>query len=262
MARTVALPPARPQDSPAWRRIRRRGGYTGIAVRRPRPRALVVRARAAGAGAHEARASPASIPRQVHPTARAGAAGAPRAHGGEGAGSLRRLRHDARAGARVGPRRGRRRHRRVQRVADARQDQAVQSRRAAPGPALGPCRDRRVRARGRYPRETSPFVRAWFAPAAEELLHARSLVEQVGSATCSGSCSHALRALRVARRISISISRSSPTWASTGATSTSAPAGPSGLRGSSCCAIPSTRSIASSPSRPPARQGCCQGPQR
>jgi hypothetical protein len=36
---------------------------------------------------------------------------------------------------------------------------------------------------GRYPRETSPFVRAWFAPvAAEELLHARSLVEQVGSA--------------------------------------------------------------------------------
>ena len=65
-----------------WRRIRRHGGYTGIALRRPRPRALVVRARAAGAGAHEARASPASIPRQVHPTARPDAAGAPRARGG------------------------------------------------------------------------------------------------------------------------------------------------------------------------------------
>ena len=37
--------------------------------------------------------------------------------------------------------------------------------------------------RGRYPREASPYVRAWFAPAAaEELLHFRSLVEQIGSA--------------------------------------------------------------------------------
>jgi hypothetical protein len=37
--------------------------------------------------------------------------------------------------------------------------------------------------RGRYPREASAYVRAWFAPvAAEELLHFRSLVEQVGSA--------------------------------------------------------------------------------
>ncbi len=37
--------------------------------------------------------------------------------------------------------------------------------------------------RGRYPREASAFVRAWYAPAAaEELLHFRSLVEQVGAA--------------------------------------------------------------------------------
>ena len=37
--------------------------------------------------------------------------------------------------------------------------------------------------RGRYPRDASAYVRAWFAPAAaEELLHFRSLVEQVGSA--------------------------------------------------------------------------------
>jgi hypothetical protein len=37
--------------------------------------------------------------------------------------------------------------------------------------------------RGRYPRGTSAYVRAWYAPAAaEELLHFRSLVEQVGSA--------------------------------------------------------------------------------
>ena len=37
--------------------------------------------------------------------------------------------------------------------------------------------------RGRYPRGTTAYVRAWFAPAAaEELLHFRSLVEQVGSA--------------------------------------------------------------------------------
>jgi len=36
--------------------------------------------------------------------------------------------------------------------------------------------------RGRYPREASAYVRTWFAPeAAEELLHFRSLVEQVGS---------------------------------------------------------------------------------
>jgi hypothetical protein len=37
--------------------------------------------------------------------------------------------------------------------------------------------------RGRYPRGTSAYVRAWFAPvAADELLHFRSLVEQVGAA--------------------------------------------------------------------------------
>ncbi len=37
--------------------------------------------------------------------------------------------------------------------------------------------------RGRYPAGTSPFVRSWFGPqAAEELLHFRGLVEQVGSA--------------------------------------------------------------------------------
>jgi hypothetical protein len=37
--------------------------------------------------------------------------------------------------------------------------------------------------RGRYPREASAYVRAWYAPvAAEELLCFRSLVEQVGSA--------------------------------------------------------------------------------
>ena len=37
--------------------------------------------------------------------------------------------------------------------------------------------------RGRYPDDASPYVRAWYAPvAAEELLHYRSLIEQVGSA--------------------------------------------------------------------------------
>ena len=37
--------------------------------------------------------------------------------------------------------------------------------------------------RGRYPAEASAYVREWFAPAAaEEVLHYRSLVEQVGSA--------------------------------------------------------------------------------
>jgi hypothetical protein len=37
--------------------------------------------------------------------------------------------------------------------------------------------------RGRYPREASAYLRAWYAPvAAEELLHFRSLVEHVGAA--------------------------------------------------------------------------------
>ena len=37
--------------------------------------------------------------------------------------------------------------------------------------------------RGRYPRGTPAYVRAWFAPtAAEELLHFRSLIDQVGAA--------------------------------------------------------------------------------
>ena len=37
--------------------------------------------------------------------------------------------------------------------------------------------------RGRYPREASTYVRTWYAPtAAEELLHFRALVDQVGSA--------------------------------------------------------------------------------
>ena len=51
----------------------RHGGDAGRALRGARPRALLVGAAASRAGADEARPSPASLPREVHPAARRGA---------------------------------------------------------------------------------------------------------------------------------------------------------------------------------------------
>ena len=81
--------------------------------------------------------------------------------------------------------------------------------------------------KGRYPREASAYVRAWYAPtAAEELLHFRSL-DRPGRArpTCCASCSHARPARPGARPISTSSSRASRSSSPTGASSTGASAG-------------------------------------
>ena len=44
-------------------------------------------------------------------------------------------------------------------------------------------RSRRSSREGRYPRSATAYVRSWYAPtAAEELLHFRGLIDQVGSA--------------------------------------------------------------------------------
>ncbi len=84
---------------------RRLGGAdAGRSLRRPGPRALVVRAGAARARAYEARPPAASVSRQVHPAARRGAAGAVRPAGGTRARPVRGLGNDARAVARERPR--------------------------------------------------------------------------------------------------------------------------------------------------------------
>ena len=161
-----------------------RGGHPGSAVPGARPRALLVGVGAAGARADEARPPPPPVPRQVHPTARRDAARAARPARRPCARSVRGLGHDTRAGARVGLRRDRRRHRGLQRAARAREDAALQSRRSDARPALGTRPGGRVRAqrnatRARHRTTSAPGI----APAAaEELLHFRSLVEQVGSA--------------------------------------------------------------------------------
>ena len=75
-------------------------GDAGAALRRPRPRPLLVGARPARARADEARPPAPSLPRQVHPAARRGAVPPARAPAWTRARSVRRVRDDARAGAR------------------------------------------------------------------------------------------------------------------------------------------------------------------
>ncbi len=98
---------------------------------RRRPPAVLVGGRATRARADEARPPTPSLPREVHPAARRGAARALRPSGRARARPVRRLGNDARAGSRVRVRRRRRRHRRVQLPADAREDRRV--RRRSPG---------------------------------------------------------------------------------------------------------------------------------
>ena len=103
---------------------------------------------------------------------------------------------------------------------------------------------------GTYPSEASDYVRAWYAPtAAEELLHFRSLVEQVGSADVLRVV--LARSARSARRTAAFRSRV-PARAAARAllvlTSTGGSAGPSKRRAGSCCATRSTRSTGSRPS--------------
>ena len=108
---------------------------------------------------------------------------------------------------------------------------------------------------GRVPADASRFVRDWYAPAAaEELLHFRSLVDQVGSADVLNVI--LARSARSARRTT-HFDLDFPTrrsWRSTGATSTSAPAVPSNRPGGSCCATRWTRLLASSRSPPRERR--------
>ena len=107
-------------------RTLRRGLHAGRALLRDRPRPVVVGARPSRARADEARAPPASVPRQVHPAARRDAARAIRRARRARARPVRRFGDDARAGARVRLRRDGRRHRGVQLPAHARQDAALQ----------------------------------------------------------------------------------------------------------------------------------------
>ena len=153
------------------------GGDAGGPLRRARPRAVVVGARAAGARADEARPPAAPLPGQVRPAARRGAARALRAARRPRARPVRRLGDDARAGARVRLRRRRRRHRRVQRAADRGQDA-----RARPRDARGRRSATSAGRLGASDERPTGFVRDWFAPqAAAELLHFRSLVPEYAS---------------------------------------------------------------------------------
>ena len=195
--------------------------------RRRRSRPFLVGGAASRAGADEARPPAAPVPGQVHPAARRGAARPLRAGGRAGARPVRRLRHDARPGARVGLRRVRRRHRRFQRAADARQDAALQSRRASARPALGARRGRGVRAAGRYPgappRTCATGTRP--RPPRSCFTSARSSSRSARRTSCA-SCSPGPRGRPDGPPTSTSTSRARRSAASTGATSTAASAGP------------------------------------
>ena len=134
---------SRPRSLQTPRGSRRRGGDAGGPVRRARPRALLVGARAARARANEARPPAASLSGQVRAPARRGAAGALRPARRSRARPVRRLGDDAGAVARIGLRRRGCGHRRVQRAPDLRQDA-----RARPRGARGrrPRRGRRISA--------------------------------------------------------------------------------------------------------------------
>ncbi len=171
------------EDTAAGRRNRTCGGHPGSALSGARSRALLVGGVAAGARADEARPPAAPVPRQVHPAARRDAARPARSRRWARARSLRRLGHDARAGARVRVRRDRRRHRRFNALLARVKTRPYNLEALRRDLLWAHAEAEAFEPRGRYPREASAYVRAWFAPAAaEELLHFRSLVEQVGSA--------------------------------------------------------------------------------
>ena len=116
--------------------------------------------------------------------------------------------------------------------------------------------------RGRYPRGTTAYVRAWFAPAAaEELLHFRSLVEQVGSADVLRIVlARSARSARRTAHFDLEFPREpqlEPYWCS----STGASASRSNRPAGSCCVTRSTRWSGSRRSRPCAQTDaspeCC-----
>ena len=145
--------PIRPHARLAWSRDR----DAGSAVRRDRPRALVVRERAAAERAHQARARPAPLPGQV-PAAAGGGADPPPLPGGRSrARPVLRLGHDARRGRRPRSRRGGLRHLGLQRAALGREDATARRRR-------GRCRagrDARARREPRRARRPATCPPIW-----------------------------------------------------------------------------------------------------
>ena len=228
------------QERAAHPRISSHGGDPGCAVRRARRRALVVGARATRAGAHEARPSPASVSREVHPAARRGAPTAPRRCRRARARPVRGLRHDARPVARERARGDRDRPGGVQLPADAGQD--------------GPLQPLHARAR---PAGCARPVRAWRGVGRRGDGIRRDVVRAAGG---RGSAALPLADRRVRERrraadraraggalgaadhpTSTSTSRAPPRSSRTGVTSTSANAARSSTPTTSCGATHSTR---------------------
>ncbi len=232
-----------------------RGSDAGRALRRHRPRAVVVGERPPGARAHEARAPPPSVSRQVHPAARGDPPRAVRPAGRAGARPVRRLGHDARPVAGVRPRRRGRRHRRVQLSARARQDRRVQPVHAGAGHPRRPEPRRHCRrALGVRSRLVRAAIRGGPArvPLADPGLRARRRpAHRAGPGGPLGAADDPFRSRLRARRSS----------SRTGASSTSASAGPWSERGTSWSGTRWTRSrgSASSPAcgRGGARRRSC-----
>ena len=195
-----------------------------------RPRALVVGGGAAAGRADEARPRASSLPRQVRPAARRGVPPAPLPAGRLCLRPVLRLGNHARRGERLRLRGRRLRHLGVQLPARAREDR--------PPPAADTraraARDARAGAprRGRVACEAAgEWLRRWYCDRARSAscsptVAAAERLDAAGCATSPGSCCPAQRARHGSRPTSTSTSRPRPCRPRTGATSTSAPAGP------------------------------------
>ena len=198
------------------------GSDAGCALRRARerPPPLVVGGRASRARAHEARASPPPVPREVRPAARRGAARSLREARWPRARPVRRLGDDARAVPRVRVRRRRCRRRGVQLPAHAREDGRVRPRSGSRRTCAARSRGAGGRAHGRA--DTCASGSRPMRPPSSST-SARSSAS-TSTRTSFASCSRAPRARPGSRRTSTSTSRGRRSASRTGATSTGAPA--------------------------------------
>ena len=200
--------------------MRSGGAHADAALRRDRPRPLVVGTGSPRTRADEARPQAPSLSRQVRSAARRGAARALRASWWAGPRPVRRLGDDARAGTRVRLRRCRRRHRSVQRAPRLGQDT-----RARPPVARRGC-GRGGKAAGCVDRATDRLRRRVVRAAGRSRAAALPLADrgarEPGRAAGRARARRALGAPDDALRPRLPAQRRST--ASTGATSTAGPA--------------------------------------
>ena len=219
---------------PPWEATATRAANAGAvaatqeaAVWRARPRAVLVGTRAAGARADEARPPAPSLPGQVRPPARRGAARALRSGRAAASRPVRRARARRWCRRSSQPRRRWRRRRRVQRAADAGQDPPLRPRALATSTAATGAA---ARPRGRQPDAASCAAGTRRRPPGAARISARSIPGPASADVLRVVLARAARSARRTTHFDLDFPRE-PQRASTGATSTAGRAGRSRARG-------------------------------